>query len=179
MCSPWHALHAYQISSSSVKPLIFHEFLTISRGRCGAIWPRPLAKPQKYKIFHRDWFLCKVWWVFGNVKALKIAIYLHNNNNNNNSLNYNRSSHRFGARALIKAASGVERALAPPRPSGGVAVGEEARRCSKYHVQHKKFVKRTVQLHWEAYFLVPVGGAMSVSENGHTDAFRLAPLWNV
>ncbi len=24
------------------------EFLTISRGRCGAIWPCPLAKPMKY-----------------------------------------------------------------------------------------------------------------------------------
>ncbi len=48
---------------------------------------------------------------------------------------------------LIKAASGVERALAPPRLSGSATVGEKARRRSKQRVQLNKFVKMTVQLY--------------------------------
>ncbi len=34
----------------------------------------------------------------------------------------------------------------------------------------------TLTFSGEACFLVPVGSATSVSENRHTDAFRLAPL---
>ncbi len=47
----------------------------------------------------------------------------------------------------IKAASGVERALAPPRPSESAAVGDKARRRSKQCVQRNKFLKMIVQLH--------------------------------
>ncbi len=48
---------------------------------------------------------------------------------------------------VIKAASGDERALAPPRPPGSAAVREKARRRSKHRVQRNKFVKMMVQLH--------------------------------
>ncbi len=48
---------------------------------------------------------------------------------------------------LIKAASGDERALAPPRPSGTAVVGENARQSGKHRVQRNKLVKKMVQLH--------------------------------
>ncbi len=48
---------------------------------------------------------------------------------------------------IIKAASGNEQALAPPRPPGSAAAGEKARRRSKHRVQRNKFVKMMVQLH--------------------------------
>ena len=48
---------------------------------------------------------------------------------------------------IIKAASGIERALAPPRPSGSATVGEKARHRSKHRIQLNKFVKMTVQLY--------------------------------
>ncbi len=69
-------MHFRERQWPKVKPLILHEFLTISRGRCGAVWPRPLAKPIKYVKFHHDWFLCQVSWVLEYVKGPKKAIYL-------------------------------------------------------------------------------------------------------
>ncbi len=140
-----------------------------------------VAKPLKYVNFHHDWILCKVWWLVEYVKVIKKAVeYARKKRKRKRKIIpwITIGPRTFGARALIKAASGVERALAPPRPSGSPAVKERARRRSKYRVQLNKFVKRTVQLHWKAYFLVPLGGAMSVIENRHTDAFRLAPVWN-
>ena len=45
-------------------------------------------------------------------------------NNNNNPSDYNRAFAEFSARALIKAASGDDRALAPTRPLGHDATAE-------------------------------------------------------
>ena len=73
----------------------------------------PITRPIKYFLLHQFWCVCKVWQLLSTFRPSNSRFCFTKKNNNKNPTDYNRAFAGQPARALIKAASSDERALAP------------------------------------------------------------------
>ena len=115
--------------------------------------------------------------MLGYVQASKTTVKLQENKNvKNNFFNFNRDlTGLWPARALIKAASSDEQALAG-RACRTAAPSDCMLTCYLHVMMGRKHAVNIMSIRWcLSDFLCPVGGAMDMTQFWCTDIFRATP----